>query len=75
MGDLLAGVIGAILSRKTVAEWADRERIGENELLYRAAVGAYVHGRAGDLASAKVGEYSLTSSDLLSDICNVIRAV
>ena len=75
MGDLLAGIIGAVISRKTVAEWADRERIGENELLYRAAVAAYLHGKAGDLAQARVGEYSLSSSDLLSDICNAIRAI
>ena len=74
MGDLLAGVMGGLLSRKTVADWADAERIGENEILYRTAVGAYLHGYAGDLACMKVGEYSLVTGDLLLEIPSAIMS-
>jgi NAD(P)H-hydrate epimerase len=74
MGDLLSGIIGAIVSRNTLSDSADTERIGENELLYRAAVGAYIHGCAGDVAAGKIGEYSLIASDLLREIGGVISA-
>ena len=72
MGDVLAGILGALLSRKTMSPYADLGRTGENELLYRVAVGAYIHGCAGDKAREKVGEYSLVASDLISEISSVI---
>jgi NAD(P)H-hydrate epimerase len=57
MGDLLAGIVGALLARRT----------GDG-ILRKVAVGAYLHGRAGDLAAKRIGEYSLISSDLLTEI-------
>lgn len=51
-GDVLAGVIGALM--------------GQGMPPYDAAVyGARVHGKAGDLAKRKVGETSLMATDLL----------
>ena len=51
-GDVLAGVIGAL--------------IGQGMSPFDAAVyGAHVHGKAGDLAKRKVGEISLMATDLL----------
>ena len=53
-GDCLAGLVGGLLAR------------GHEE--YEAAfLGAYINGRAGDLAALKYG-YNFTTSDLLNFI-------
>ena len=62
MGDVLSGIIGALLARTD----------GKNSVLEATAAGAYLHGAAGDRAAALLGEYSLMASDVLSQICNVI---
>ena len=68
MGDVLAGVIGALLSKG--------ERCGEltdkGAFLRRVAIGAFLHGTAGDIAAAKTGQYSLTSSEILVEIPHAI---
>ncbi len=51
-GDVLAGVIGALLGQKL-------------EPFHAACLGVEVHGRAGDLAARRVGEVSLMATDLL----------
>ncbi len=58
MGDLLAGIMGAMAARY--------DRTGAFSVL--AAAAAYLHGRAGDLSAAKSGQYSLTASSLLHEI-------
>ncbi|MBQ4091177.1 MAG: NAD(P)H-hydrate dehydratase [Clostridia bacterium] len=63
MGDVLAGVMGALLARA-----------GGDEVLYRAAVAAYLHGCAGDAAADKKGRYSLIASDVLEALSEVISA-
>ncbi len=64
MGDVLAGVVGALLARAEICGG-----VGEKgEILFRAAAGAYLHGRAGDLAVGSIGQYSLSASDLLAEI-------
>ncbi len=72
MGDILSGIIGALLARHTLADWADDKR-SIPDTLYRSAVAAYIHGLAGDIAAEKTGRYSLKASDLLSDIPTVIK--
>jgi NAD(P)H-hydrate epimerase len=67
MGDVLAGIIGALIARV--------DKNAENDVLLRAAAGAYLHGRAGDLSARKFGQYSLNSSDLLSEIPTVIAEI
>ena len=62
MGDVLSGIIGALLARTD----------NEKSVLEATAVGAYLHGVAGDRAAELFGEYSLMSSDVLSQICNII---
>ena len=52
-GDVLAGVIGALIGQKLPPYDA-------------ACLGVEVHGRAGDLAAREVGEVSLMATDLLS---------
>ena len=50
-GDLLAGMIGALLAQ------------GMNGL-DAASLGVYLHGKAGDLAAKRKNEYSLMASDI-----------
>ena len=54
-GDVLAGVIGALLGQKL-------------EPYHAACLGVEVHGRAGDLAARRVGEVSLMATDLLDSL-------
>ncbi len=51
-GDILTGIVTALLAQGLSAFEAAR-------------LGAYVHGLAGDLAAAKLGETSLTAPDLI----------
>ncbi len=59
VGDVLTGVIAALMGQKMTA--------------YDAAVlGVYLHGLAGDLAGARVGLVSLTALDMVEAIGNAI---
>ena len=51
-GDVLAGIIAALAARGIDAEFA-------------AAVGAYIHGYAGDIASTVYGQESLSANNIL----------
>lgn len=73
MGDVLAGIIGALLARTTLAEWADGDRTSISSALYRTATAAYIHGLAGDIAASETGEYSLTASDVIGSISKAIK--
>jgi NAD(P)H-hydrate epimerase len=54
-GDVLAGVIGALLAQGLAPYEAAR-------------AGAFVHGRAGDLAAAALGPVGITAGDLISHL-------
>ncbi len=59
-GDVLAGIIGALLAQ------------GMNP--YKAAVlGCWIHGKAGDIAAEKVGELSLIATDMIKEISQVMK--
>ncbi len=73
MGDVLSGIIGAMLARNRVSEDISPERRALPFTLYRTATAAYVHGLAGDTVRDEIGEYSLTASDLLKAIPRVLR--
>ena len=64
-GDVLAGIIGALLARTEC----------DSDILKAVAISAYLHGLAGDLAACRVGEYSLTAGALLSEIPMAIRDI
>ena len=51
-GDVLSGIIGALLSQST-------------EPFYAAVLGAYIHGLSGDLAAEKLGHRSLVATDII----------
>ena len=54
-GDVLTGIILGLLAQKYTAEEA-------------ALLGVYLHGLAGDLASAETGEYSLIAGDIINHL-------
>lgn len=58
-GDVLSGVIGALLAQKAKPDQA-------------APLGVMMHGIAGDAAAKRVGKASMTASDLIEGICEVI---
>jgi NAD(P)H-hydrate epimerase len=61
-GDVLAGLIGALLGQGLDAFAA-------------AQVGVFLHGKAGDLAAADTGEISLIASDLLDYLPDAFRSL
>ena len=58
-GDVLTGCIGALLARQ------DDEAL---DIFDAAILGVHIHGRAGDLAAALMGETALTASDLIDSL-------
>ena len=61
-GDVLAGVIGALLAQGLAAGDAAR-------------VGAFVHGRAGDTLARQHGDRGVISSDLPLAVSGVVAAI
>ena len=59
-GDVLTGMIAGLLAGGVSPETA-------------AALGVYLHGKAGDMAAGKAGHYSLMASDILDGISEVTK--
>jgi ADP-dependent NAD(P)H-hydrate dehydratase / NAD(P)H-hydrate epimerase len=59
MGDVLTGMIAAWLGQLLDAEAA-------------CTLGVYLHGTAGDLAEASVGEVALTASDVIEHLGDAV---
>ena len=60
MGDVLAGVVGAI--------WAE-----SGESVSAAYAGVYLHGQAGDRIAGRIGYRSVTAGDVLNEITQVLK--
>lgn len=60
MGDVLSGVIGGLLAQGLSCEYA-------------AAIGVYVHAKAGDYAAIKQGERGLLAGDLIDYLQEVVN--
>jgi len=61
-GDVLTGLIAALL--------------GQGLPPFEAAVlGAWIHGKAGDLAAEKYGEISLIASDIIDQLPDAFRMI
>jgi NAD(P)H-hydrate epimerase len=65
-GDVLAGMLAALLGQKPLRE--PRELPGE-----WMALGAYYHGAAGDLCAKRLGEYGMTPSDLVQALPEILK--
>ena len=59
-GDVLSGVIGALLAQGMRPEEA-------------APMGVYLHGLAGDAAAKKLGRHSMMASDIIDGITDVLK--
>ena len=62
-GDVLAGIIAALLAQQKSAD----------ELCRTAALGALIHSLAGDRAAENLGEYSVMASDIIEEISGVLK--
>lgn len=59
-GDVLAGIIGGLLAQGLLG--------------FRAAcIGVGLHGAAGDRAASKKGRYGMTASDIIDEMCGIMR--
>lgn len=61
-GDVLAGIIGALLAQGLQGEHA-------------AAFGTYIHGLAGDAAKTKIGTHAMTASDIIESLYEVWKGM
>ena len=61
MGDLLTGIIAGLMAQGTSSEKA-------------AALGVYLHGLAGDIASETLGMHGLIASDVLKAVPEAISS-
>ena len=61
-GDVLTGLIAAFVAQGLA-------------LFDAACLGAFVHGRAGDLAAAALGQASMTAQDLLTHLPEAVRDI
>lgn len=59
-GDVLSGIIVSLLGQGLSPTKA-------------AALGAYLHGRSGDLCAARLGEASMLPSDMIEALCEILR--
>lgn len=64
-GDVLAGIIGGILSQMKNAPSKD--------LTLAATLGVYIHALAGDKAAEAIGVRSLMASDIIDKLCDVLK--
>jgi hydroxyethylthiazole kinase-like uncharacterized protein yjeF len=60
-GDVLSGIIGGLVGQ------------GIDNMLIAGAVGAYIHGMAGDLSAKDLSPYSLVASDIINYLPKVIN--
>lgn len=61
-GDVLAGIVGALLARG-------------RDAFVAAVAGVYVHGLAGDHAARRLGQESLLAGDVVDSLADALRAV
>ena len=64
-GDLLAGVVGALVAR----------RDAPLSPLDAAALGVYIHGLAGDAARDRLGEFSVLARDIADSIPCIMKNI
>lgn len=68
-GDVLAGMIAALLGQKHLR----REHQAEDNAVKLTADSVLYHGLAGDACAAKFGEYAMLPTDLIEELPQVLR--
>ncbi len=78
-GDVLTGVIVSLLAQVHAGAKANArektERFMNATYVEAVACAAYLHGLAGDLAAANIGQYGMTSADIADAISSAINEV
>jgi NAD(P)H-hydrate epimerase len=65
-GDVLTGIISALMGQFVEANNHSPERANSHSTLLDATIlGVYVHGLAGDIAAARLGQVSLIATDVV----------
>lgn len=72
MGDVLTGLVAALLRQPAAPSTIPPRLLDPFDA---ARLGAWVHGRAGDLAAEAIGEISLTARDVVAFIPAALAAV
>ncbi len=62
-GDVLAGILCGMLGNKMLEA---------RSLLHKVAIGAYLHGLAGDFAAELYGEHCMIAGDIVECICDAV---
>lgn len=65
-GDVLSGIIGGILAQNKDRSLSMKDA---------AALGAYIHGLAGDAAADRLGKYSMMACDIIDHISCVLKEI
>ena len=73
-GDVLAGVLAALIASEVAAGGADSSVTVERGRSLAAAA-AYIHGLAGDICADRVGEYSLTALELSNTLGAAFKVI
>ena len=61
-GDVLAGMIASLIGQKLPVEDA-------------CVTAIYLHGLAGDICAERLGEYSVTATDIISAISDGVKTI
>lgn len=63
-GDVLSGIIGALLAQR---------KNSDKDIFTLTALGAYIHGLSGDIAARELSEYSLMASDIIEALPRAMK--
>ncbi|MFI4911981.1 MAG: NAD(P)H-hydrate dehydratase [Sedimentisphaeraceae bacterium JB056] len=70
-GDVLTGILAAIFAQVILAD----SQISHQQSAFKAATMAvYIHGLAGDIACDKIGEISLTATDIIDNLPDAFKS-
>jgi len=72
MGDVLSGIIAALLIQENLPEQRD-EQLARTDLARITALAVYIHGKAADIIAQKHGKIGMLASDLLPIIWQLIN--
>jgi NAD(P)H-hydrate epimerase len=65
-GDVLAGIIAGIAAQKAAAAAASAAVLTVHALAETAALGAFIHGRAGEHAAKELSGYGVNAGDIIA---------
>lgn len=70
-GDVLTGILAALLAQVILTESQTSQELAAFKA---ASMAVYVHGLAGDIACDKLGEISMTASDIIDNLSEAFKS-